>query len=382
MKHLLFALLAATLSIQTAHAKKALTKNDAATISQPIYNEALERYVATFESQWNDSALTTGEYRMPFWYKISGTKPAAGYPMYISMHGGGGTQAKANDKQWENQKRLYGTVDGLYFVPRAPTNTWNLWHQQYMDSLLLKAISYAVCKLEVDPNRIYLTGYSAGGDGTFNLAPRMADRFAAAAMMAGHPADAVAENLRNLPFAIYMGGQDAAYNRNGLAVEWKNKLDSLQKNDPAGFTHHVKIYPECGHWMNNQDREAIPWMASFNRNPYPEKIIWVQDDVTRPTRNWIQVQNPKQGQKIIATYSKDSNTINIEQSHYPQVTLWLNDQMVDLDKPIVITYQGKTIAKKRLPRTHENLVQSATLYMDQAYQFPSKITVTIPAATK
>ena len=40
---------------------------------------------------------------------------------------------------------------------------------------------------EVDPNKVYLMGYSAGGDGVYQLAPRMADRFAAAAMMAGHP---------------------------------------------------------------------------------------------------------------------------------------------------------------------------------------------------
>ena len=36
---------------------------------------------------------------------------------------------------------------------------------------------------DVDPNRVYLLGYSAGGDGVYQLAPRMADRFAAASMM-------------------------------------------------------------------------------------------------------------------------------------------------------------------------------------------------------
>jgi poly(3-hydroxybutyrate) depolymerase len=49
-------------------------------------------------------------------------------------------------------------------------------------------------------------GYSAGGDGVFQIAPRMADHWAAAAMMAGHPGDAAALNLRNLPFTIFMGG--------------------------------------------------------------------------------------------------------------------------------------------------------------------------------
>jgi poly(3-hydroxybutyrate) depolymerase len=52
---------------------------------------------------------------------------------------------------------------------------------------------------------VYLMGYSAGGDGVFQLAPRMADRFAAAAMMAGHPNETKPLGLRNLPFAMLYG---------------------------------------------------------------------------------------------------------------------------------------------------------------------------------
>ena len=39
----------------------------------------------------------------------------------------------------------------------------------------------------VDANKIFMTGYSAGGDGIYHMAPRMADMLAGAAMMTGHP---------------------------------------------------------------------------------------------------------------------------------------------------------------------------------------------------
>ena len=45
----------------------------------------------------------------------------------------------------------------------------------------------AVINEDVNPNKVYLLGYSAGGDGVYQLAPRMADRWAAAAMMADSP---------------------------------------------------------------------------------------------------------------------------------------------------------------------------------------------------
>ena len=42
----------------------------------------------------------------------------------------------------------------------------------------------------------------------------MADYWAGACMSAGHPNDSILENLRNLPFAIHVGDNDNAYNRN------------------------------------------------------------------------------------------------------------------------------------------------------------------------
>ncbi len=116
-------------------------------------------------------------------------------------------------------------------------------------------------------------GYSAGGDGVYQLAPRLADRFGAATMMAGHPNDATADGLCNLPFRIYMGGKDAAYKRNEVAAQWGEKLAKLQK-ERGCYEHKVTIYPEMGHWMKKKDAEAVPWMATKTRKAWPQKVIW------------------------------------------------------------------------------------------------------------
>ena len=50
-----------------------------------------------------------------------------------------------------------------------------------------RLIADIVLQRDVDPKQIYLIGYSAGGDGVYQFAPRLADHFAAAAMCAGHP---------------------------------------------------------------------------------------------------------------------------------------------------------------------------------------------------
>lgn len=106
-----------------------------------------------------------------------------------------------NDEQWENQIKLYQPADSLYIAPHAPTDTWNLWHEDHIDPLFDRLIQDAIVLADVNPNRVYFMGYSAGGDGVYQLAPRMADRLAAASMMAGHPNDASPLGLRNIDFA-------------------------------------------------------------------------------------------------------------------------------------------------------------------------------------
>ncbi len=80
---------------------------------------------------------------------------------------------------------------------------------------------------EVDANKIFLTGYSAGGDGIYHMAPMMADYLAGAAMMAGHPNDSDLDNLRNIAFSIQVGGDDSAYDRNSHAQNYINKMKEL-----------------------------------------------------------------------------------------------------------------------------------------------------------
>lgn len=337
---------------------KTLNKAAAEMQAKTIHGQRMEQLRGTLKDEWDARELTNGEHRMRFWDTIYGPKtvPDGGRSLYISLHGGGGTAPEANDQQWRNQKRLYQPEEGLYFVPRSPTDTWNMWHQEYMDDFLRKTIAAAVLYEGVNPDKVYIMGYSAGGDGLYQLAPRMADHWAAAAMMAGHPGDARAESLRNLPFGIYMGGQDGAYDRNSLARQWGTLLDRLAIAEGEGsYVHDTHIYEDCGHWMLRRDTVAVPWMAQFTRNAWPRRVIWVQDDVLRDNFYWIGVPeiHRRAGARIVADV--DGQTVRIESSDSPVVLVGLNDRMVDLDKPVTVMFGDKTVARKKFSRTEGSL---------------------------
>ncbi|KAA1246713.1 T9SS type A sorting domain-containing protein [Aquimarina sp. RZ0] len=361
--------------------KEALSQSEATTALNLLIEEKQARMLDDFDFQWDNRVLKHDIYEMPFYYQIFGTEPVDGRSLFISLHGGGGVPIEANDQQYENQKHLYDVImnslEGVYLAPRAPTNVWNLWHQEHIDDFLNIIIQLAVIKENVNPNKVYILGYSAGGDGLYQLAPRMADRWAAASMMAGHPNDASPLSLRNTPFAIHVGALDSAFNRNGVAEEWGVLLDDLQANDPQGYVHDVNLHEGRGHWMSLEDAVALPWMKNYQRNPLPKKVVWKQDDRHHTSFYWLQVPQNKivTGEEVVAEYNKSSNEINIIENYSDTLQLLINDTMLDLDVPITIKYQNTVIHQGMFHRTILNIYKSLFDKGDRNLVFPGMISI-------
>ncbi len=359
-------------------ATTSLSRADAERARGQLWNDHAARIRRERRDELKAGKLREGKYEMPFFWKKFGEKPADGWSLYISLHGGGGTTHAANDQQWENQKRLYRLEEGIYLVPRAPTDTWNLWHQQHIDGLLGRLIESLIVLEGVNPNRVYLMGYSAGGDGVFQLAPRTADRLAAAAMMAGHPNETSPLGLRNIGFAIYMGGRDAAYNRNRIAAEWKEQLAALQRADPVGYRHQVTIFPDKGHWMDREDAAALPWMARFTRDPLPKKVVWKQDDVWHDRFYWLAIDQPPRTPRSLVIATRQRQEIAIETCDSEQLVVRLNDTMLNLDEEVVINFGRQTLFRGRLPRTI-GLLAKTTQRGDPKLVFSAEIQVDLPS---
>lgn len=307
--------------------------------------------------------------------RVFGEAPTNGHSLWISLHGGGNAPPRLNDRQWTNQISLYQPAEGIYVAPRAPTDTWNLWHEAHIDPMFDRLIENHVILRGVNPDRVYLLGYSAGGDGVWQLAPRMADRWAAAAMMAGHPNEASLLPLRNLPFALFVGGNDSAYNRNQVAAERAAELGRLREADPEGYDHFARIYPGVPHWMNRRDAEALPWMAARTRNPWPQKVVWLQDDVTHTRFYWLAVPaaEAKVGRQIIAEVVGQSIRLT---GDVPQgMSLRLSDALVDLDRPIRVLVNGREVFQGRAFRRAEVIRESLEERADPRTAATAKLTL-------
>jgi pimeloyl-ACP methyl ester carboxylesterase len=234
-----------------------------------------------------------------------------------------------------------------------------MWHLPEVDGLLERLVADMVLQRGVDPARVYLIGYSAGGDGVYQLAPRLADRLAAAAMCAGHPNDTPPEALRNLPFLLYMGGEDSAYHRNTVVREFSAKLDALQAADAEGYFHRLTVFPGLPHNMQGREAEMIPRMSPLARQAWPKRVVWKQSPrALHPRFYWL--QRPPETVRPGDLYAAlvDGQTISIETPPAGSLTLRLSDALLDLDRPLRVMAGGRAIFEARVPRSFSAVVQS------------------------
>jgi len=272
------------------------------------YRDAVVSDPARLAEMYMNKAVCTAKGKaMRFTFEIVGDKPQGGYPLYIGLHGGGGCPATTNDEQWRQMQTYYcRSVDvGIYVAPRGCQDTWDLHWCGDSFSLYDRLIENMIAFLNVDPDRVYILGFSAGGDGVYQLAPRLADRLAGANMSAGHPNGVSVHNLYHVPFLIQVGEKDGAYNRNKQAVAYGKKLEERACKYPGGYISECWVHRGMPHnFMDHDERgrcegvlcgrgcersevrcntNAVHWLSMHARDPAPRHLIWdVATQASRP----------------------------------------------------------------------------------------------------
>lgn len=337
-------------------------------------------------------ALNFQNKTMHYSFDKIGNAPSQGYPLYIALHGGGNAQKNVNDSQWDAMKSYYrdSINEGIYIAPRGISDSWNLHFMDESYPLYEQLIENMILFENVDPNRIYLLGFSAGGDAVYQIPSRMPDRWAGANMSAGHSNGINLINFRNIPLLIQMGQNDASYNRNHNSVENFIKLNDLQAKY-EGYPHEIFVHSKGSHnsWRDNsswgfsqyilknpiqwhqtgssetiqKNTNAIHWLQNHQRNPYPQKLVWDTNTTTPAKVNkkvdylisenakakigsghrlfyWLDLNdNPpsKNLGQVIATFDRSLNRINIEEiNDGVNISILVNTSMVDFSKPINI----------------------------------------------
>jgi predicted peptidase len=187
------------------------------------------------------------------------------WPLILFLHGSGERGDDLELVKRHGVPRVVEDDPSLPFVaisPQCPAG--GRWH------LYLKTLGAllddAAARYAVDPDRICLTGLSMGGYGTWHLAARYPDRFAAIAPICGgglrsrgFPEKARA--LRGVPVWAFHGARDA-----NVPVEETQRLVDVLRD--CGGDVRLTIYPDAGHdaWTRTYaDPRLFEWMLAQRR---------------------------------------------------------------------------------------------------------------------
>ncbi len=280
----------------------------------------------------------------PYKVKKVGKRPEGGWPLFIAMHGGGGAPKAVNDSQWEVMQRYYRdqpSVTGYqYLALRAPNDTWNGFYDDYVPPLVINLIRQFLLFGDVNPDKVYLMGYSHGGYGAFFIGPKIPDRFAAVHSSAAAPTDGAISpvTLRNTRFTYMVGEKDNAYGRRERCLKFSEAVKKLKEQNKGDYPVELELKAGFGHG-GLPDRDKIKEMYPFTRNPAPRHLTWELTDPVVTHFYWLAVPQPGKGQALDGEVR--DNAVRVTTKGVKQFELALDARLIAWDKPLRVTVDGK-----------------------------------------
>jgi pimeloyl-ACP methyl ester carboxylesterase len=336
-----------------------------------------------------------------FYDKVYGNAGPSGYCLFVCLHGGGQGAPQMNDDQWrniipfENNGFKQGTIA---VAPRGITNTWNLHFVSEAFPAITRLVENYIIFRNVDPNKVYLMGFSAGGDGTYSLSERIPYLFAACSPQAGHPNGINTVNLCNLPTYLAAGEKDTAFKRNQICVDYYRKILDQNGKYLGNYIAKVEVVAGSGHsfqcWKtprnsffngankaSNSNDTAFTFMYSYTRNPNPTKISCDVKTFLTPLRNYYTQRgnsfynielgkNPPDMIQLEINY--DNNAINIKEGN--NFKLNLNSALFKKGNVVNVNHQGKT-QPYQLQKDGNYAKNNMKLYCDPNYGYDSYINI-------
>ena len=317
-------------------------------------------------------------------------QPGKGYGLVVCLHGAG-FSGEAYLERWQN--RL-----GDDYILVCPTYPSGAWFTRQAEDLVLAVIERVQGQYHVDPDRVFLTGMSNGGIGTWLIGMHHAQRFAGLAPMASG-LDSVLmpflANLRTTPVYIIHGAKDQV-----MPVELSRTIS--RELAAIGYPHiyreHEREHPMAGgHFFPREELpDLVAWFSAQRRNPLPTALTvvreashfqsfgWVRIDATDPIAAFAddlvskrdELTKKKRYARLDVSITAP-NRIEVEAGLIQRYTLFLNDQLVDVSRPVTVVTNHQVSFEGMVTPTVETLLRQARARKDPRQLFTVQLPIQV-----
>ncbi len=245
----------------------------------------------------------------------------------------------------------------LMIAPGVLAQTECGWTDSGTEEFVIDLVDAALRTWQIDPDHVYLAGFSMGGHGAWVLGAHHADRTAALAASSGAPTpirnapggpivdlqDGVVPSLRNVFAAIYQGGADPQVTPDGNRFAVQRLAEAAQKW--GGYTHDYWEVAGKGH----DDPPGGPIallrrIAGKARSVIPERIVWQPALPWKRQFAWLYWDKPVLGALVVADLDRKANTITVTCDKPANgLQVLLDGRVLDLGREVTVTVNGATV---------------------------------------
>jgi dienelactone hydrolase len=334
------------------------------------------------------------------------------YPLRVQLHGGVGRPAPGPGEHPRPLTNNRIPSQGQFILqPRAWADSE--WWQANQVENVLHLVGLVKRTYNIDESRIYITGISDGGTGTYYLAMKAATLWSACMPLNGHPLVLANEsvgadgqlymgNLVNCPMQAVNGGRDQLYPASSV-----EPFVTMMKKGGVDFTWHV--YPEARHDTSWWPTEQAPYEAFVSAHPrpaYPEKISWETERSDRGNRySWLIISalgtrssdvaladvntfSPGLG-RLYELYDRKKasgrvdavrkgNAFSLQTRGVREVTLLLHAEQVDFAKEVTVHVNGRPVFAGMVKPDVATVMKWAARDDDRTQLYAAELKVTVP----
>jgi predicted peptidase len=220
------------------YAQTAASTQQAKTFEGKITVEAKLKYLLSLPADYNSSKKA--------------------WPLVLFLHGSGESGTDLEKVKIHGPPKIVEAKGPFPFILVSPQSSGRGWNPDVLNALLDSVIK----EYRVDKDRIYLTGLSMGGFGTWTLAATHPERFAAIAPICGGGNAEDAPKLAKLPIWVFHGAKDPT-------VPVRRSEEMVNALKAAGGHPKFTVYPDAGHdsWTATYDNpEFYQWLLEQKRS--------------------------------------------------------------------------------------------------------------------
>ena len=293
------------------------------------------------------------------------------YPLVIVLGGGAGVALEAAQRM----DRAFDATGYVAVYPQAIGSWWDDASARAVLALLREVQA----DFNIDANRVYLTGVSNGGTGTFWYSTLWPDRLAAAAPLMGAGVLLLGsrlpslEGVARLPLLFVHGTDDAVIPTAGSA----DTVKAIRRADPDARVE-MSTLSGRGHdvHVGADDGLTLPFFARHVRDPFPRRVRLRARTLASARSFWIEVLE-KDGGTAAVDAAIDGATITLETRHARRLRLRLRRELLP-PGPLRVTINGRAVFDGAMKEDCDRLARSWAETGDPFLAHSWETTVSVP----